>query len=95
MAEPYIRLYDWTACIRPIEHRIIYSYILHYTMRGSGFFAGYKALSDLTGIPRSKVKFAVELMEQSGMIVRRRETRARMTAIVMYATEDFAENHQI
>lgn len=80
----YIKLhYDILELNMPMEEKVILALIRQMTTNGQGFWAGYKAMSDLLGIPKSKCKHFVALLADAGLISISSEKIQRKTRIIL------------
>ena len=81
--QTFVKLYDWT--IRTgltLEERVVLSLIHQLSENSTGFWAGYKSMSDRLGIPKSKCKQIVKLLEDNGMVTESRGTILGKTRII-------------
>ena len=87
----FIKLYDWTIETGlGIEERVILSLIAQFSENNSGFWAGYKAMADRTGIPKARCKQIVEQLTKTRAVIQRNaaifgKTRAVFTLNPEYA----------
>lgn len=80
----YIKLhYDIIDLEMPLEEKVILALIRQMTTNGQGYWAGYKAMSDLLKIPKSRCKHFVEHLAESGLISISSERINRKTRIVL------------
>lgn len=87
----YIKLYDWTTKTGlDLKERVIFSLIHQYSEgKNIGYWAGYKAMSDKVGIPKSKCKAIVQKLKDIGAVIERRGQVEQITRIILSSNPDF------
>lgn len=90
--QTFIKLYDWTLQTGlNLEERVILSLITQFSEKGGdGFWAGYKALSDRTGIPKSKCKAIAGKLAEMEAITITKTTRNGKNHTTLKTRPDFA-----
>ena len=80
----YIKLhYDILELEVPMEEKVVLALVRQMTRNGQGYWAGYKAMSDLLKIPKSRCKHFAEHLAESGLISISSEKINRKTRIVL------------
>lgn len=94
--ETFIKLYDWTASIGlTLEERVVFSLIHQMTeMDNLGFWAGYKIMSERTGIQKSKCKKIVAGLIAKNLVSESRAGINGKLRIVLKSDEFFTNNAQ-
>lgn len=83
----YIKLhYDILDLDIPMEQKVILALVRQMTTNGQGYWAGYKAMSDLLKIPKSRCKHFAERLAEEGLISISSEKINRKTRIVLRET---------
>ena len=83
----YIKIhYDILDLNMPMEKKVILALVRQMTTNGQGFWAGYKAMSDLLKIPKSRCKHFAEQLAEEGLISISTEKIKRKTRIVLRET---------
>lgn len=76
MEETYIKVYNWTVEMPPYE-RLVFSLIHQFTIAGKelpGYWAGYKSMSEVIGLPKGRCKEVVAGLLERNQIAQRYET---------------------
>lgn len=79
----YIKLHDNILALNlPMEERVVLALIAQMTVNGSGFWAGYKAMSERLHIPKSRCRKFTEHLAEEGLVEINREKIGENTRLV-------------
>lgn len=90
----FIQVHKWMLRYwqRNYEAAIIFAVIHQFTETGKGFFAGYKALADITSIPKARCRATVAtLRDISGAIDESHESYGGKTRIIWRSKPSFCD----
>ena len=91
----FVKVHTWMLhkWCRNYETAIVFAVVHQFTESGHGFFAGYRELSNITGIPKSKCKLIIESLQFTYNAIE--EIRERIngnTCIIWRSNPDFCSN---
>ena len=78
----FIKVYYWTASM-PCEMRLVYSVIYQMTEIGTGFWGGYKLMSEWTGVPKSRCKAIADFLISEGAVTKAVEPLLGKTRLIL------------